>query len=296
MATNQSPTRKQASTTDPNSSIFTGGLKRKPFFYDAQFKRLIVQVLAAFAGYQVRTGIQRDGKHHFLDVPVIYGGMDRAAAYILRGGSENVMPYLPLMSMIDTGYRQKKEWRQQPQHIEKLQIIERARDKDGKLIVGQPGKRKTIERFMPVPYEVQFDLAIWTSNKDQALQIIEQLGVVFNPEIDIALSNSLADWAFLTQLYFDGDIRIDNVQASGTDADPFTMHSMSFSTVLWLSPPVKVRETKDIHSIHVPILDLGDNDGEAILRDIVEFEALEELDKLVINADEEDVLAFETFG
>ena len=63
------------------------GLKRKPFFYDAQFKRLIVQVLAVFAGYQVRTGVQRDGKHHFMDTPVIFGGMDRAVGEDTAAGS-----------------------------------------------------------------------------------------------------------------------------------------------------------------------------------------------------------------
>lgn len=272
------------------------GLRRKPFFYDAQFKRLYVQVLAAFAGYQVRTGVQRDGKHHFMDVPVIYGGMDRAVGYILQGGSENTVAYLPIMSVIDTGYTQKADWRQQPQHIEKLQFVERARDNDGKLIVGQPGKHTTVERYMPVPYEVSFELAIWTPNKDQALQLIEQIGVVFNPELDIALSNGMADWGFLSTLNFDGDIRVESVQADGTNSDPFTVHSMSFKTVMWLSAPAKVLATKNIHEIHVPILDLDGYDGETIMADTVQFSDLEELDKCVIRADEEDILRFETFG
>ena len=295
MATRQPETRKQSTLIDEPGRQLTG-LKRKPYFYDAQFKRLIVQVLAAFAGYQVRTGVQRDGKHHFMDVPIIYGSMDRAVGYLLQGGSENTVAYLPIMSLIDTGYRQKNEWRQQPQHIEKLQFIERARDPDGKLIVGQPGKRTTVERYMPVPYEVSFELAIWTSNKDTAFQIVEQLGVIFNPQIDIALSNGIADWAFLTTLDFDGDIRIESVQADGTNSDPFTVHSMSFKTTLWLSAPAKVLETKNIFEIHIPILDLDGFDGETIMADTVQFDDLQQIDKCVIRADEEDILRFETFG
>ena len=295
MATRQPETNKQSTIIDaPGRKL--SGLRRKPFFYDAQFKRLIVQVLAAFAGYQIRTGVQRDGKHHFMDVPVIYGSMDRAVGYILQGGSENTVAYLPIMSLIDTGYVQKADWRQQPQHIEKLQFIERARDPDGKLIVGKPGKKTTVERYMPVPYEVSFELAIWTSNKDQAFQLIEQIGVVFNPELDIALSNGMADWGFLSTLNFDGDIRIESVQADGTNSDSFTVHSMSFKTVMWLSAPVKVLETKNIHEIHVPILDLGTYDGETVMADTVLFNDLEQLDKCVILADEEDILRFETFG
>ena len=295
MATRQPETRKQSTQVDADSRQLTG-LKRKPYFYDAQFKRLIVQVLAAFAGYQVRTGVQRDGKHHFMDVPIIYGSMDRAVGYLLQGGSENTVAYLPIMSLIETSIRQKNEWRQQPQHIEKLQYIERARDPDGKLIVGQPGRRVTVERYQPVPYEIQFELAIWTSNKDTAFQLVEQIGIVFNPELDIALSNGIADWGFLTTLNFDGDIRIESVQADGTNTDPFTVHSMTFTTTVWLSPPAKVLDTKNIYEIHVPILDMNGFDGETLQADTVLFDDLEQLDKCVIRADEEDILRFETFG
>lgn len=290
MATKQATTRKQSTELDSKGRQLTG-LKRKPFFYDSQVKRMIVQVLANFAGYQVRTGIQRDGKHKFLDVPIVYGGFDKSVAYLLQGGSENTVAYLPIMSLIDTGYRQKSEWRQQPQHVEKLQFIERARDADGTLIVGQPGKRKTIERYQPVPYDLTFELAIWSSNKDQALQLIEQIGVVFNPEIDIMLSNSIADWSFLTTLNFDGEIRIESVVADGTASDSMMVHSMTFTTVLWLSAPVKVYETKSIQTIIVPILDLQRNEVGQI-----QFDNLEELDRVVIKADEDDVLRFETFG
>ena len=297
MATRTPETRKLSTQVDAESTGSAGtGIKRKPFFYDAQFKRLIVQVLACFAGYQVRTGNQRDGSHKMMDVPIIYGSMDRAVGYIVQGGSENTVAYLPVMSLIDIGIRQKNEWRQQPQHIEKLQFIERARDPDGKLIVGQPGRRTTVERYQPVPYEVTFRLSIWTSNKDQAFQLIEQIGVVFNPELDIALSNGMADWAFLTTLNFDGNVEIESVQAEGTGSDPFTVHSMSFNTTFWLSAPAKVLETKNIYEIHIPILDMGSFDGQTLQADTVLFDDLEQLDKCVIRADEEDILRFETFG
>jgi hypothetical protein len=65
---------------------------------------------------------------------------------------------------------------------------------------------------------------------------------------------------------------------------------------MWLSAPVKVLETKNIHEIHIPILDLDNYDGETIMADTVVFDDLEQLDKCVIRADEEDILRFETFG
>lgn len=269
-------------------------LKRKPYFHDGQIKRMIVQIMATFAGYQVRTGNQRDGKHHFLDVPIIYGSMDRTVGYILQGGSENTVSYVPIMSLIMTGMRQKAEWRQQPQHIEKLQFVERARDPEGKLLINQPGKRKTIERYQPVPYELKFDLSLWASNQDQGFQLLEQIGVVFNPEMDIALSNSIADWTFLTTLNFDLDVNFELAQPTGVDIDPLHVITLPFTTTLWLSAPVKVLETKHIFKIQVPILDL--NSGDPEVKDVIEFDDLDEIFRCVIKADDDDVLRFKTFG
>jgi hypothetical protein len=110
------------------------------------------------------------------------------------------------------------------------------------------------------------------------------------------LSNGVADWGFLSTLNFDGDIKIESVQADGTNSDPFTVHSMTFKTIMWLSPPVKVLETKNIHEVHVQILDLDGFDGETIMADTVQFDSLEQLDKCVIRADEEDIIRFETYG
>ena len=138
---------------------------------------------------------------------------------------------------------QKAEWRQQPQHIEKLRFTERARDNDGNLIVGKPGRRRTVWRYQPVPYDLSFDLSIWTSNIDQMLQLTEQILTVFNPEIDIAMGNSIADWTFLTTLNFEGDVGYESIQASGVDTDPFVVRTLRFTTCLWLSPPAKVEDT-----------------------------------------------------
>jgi len=65
---------------------------------------------------------------------------------------------------------------------------------------------------------------------------------------------------------------------------------------MWLSPPVKVLATKNIQEIHIPILDMGNFDGETLMADTIQFDSLEELDKCVIRVDEEDILRFETFG
>jgi hypothetical protein len=270
-------------------------LLRKPFFYSAQVKRMLVQLMACFAGYQVITGNQRDGKHRFLDVPIIYGDMQRTVGYILQGGSENVVPYIPMMSLLMTGMRQKNEWRQAPQHWERLNVIERARDADGNLLINVPGRKKSVERFQPVPYEMSFEVSIWASNNDQQLQLLEQIWAVYNPDMDIALSNSLADWTFLTSIIYDGDTNFERVAPQGTDIDALFVATLPFTVTIWISVPAKVYDTKYIFTINVPILDL-DSAGDIIKKGEVPFDDLQQIDGLVIKADEEDIIAFSSFN
>ncbi len=265
------------------------GLIRKPYFYDSQLKRMLVQLMSCFAGYQVMTGTQRDGTPRFRDVPIIYGDMSRVAGYIMgpRGDQDNSTTYLPVLALYMTRLNQKADARLAPQHVEKFSYVERARDPDGNLLTGQPGKKKTIERFMPVPYDMGIALSVWGSNNDEAYQIVEQIITVFNPDMEIQLSNSPADWTFLTSLLFDGEVSMEKAMPSGADTDPMYVFTMNFSTTIWMSPPAKVYDTKHIYTIQVPILEIEET---------LDFDEYLQLDGLVITADESDVILFESLG
>ena len=263
-------------------------LIRKPYFYDAQLKRMLTQIMSCFAGYQTMTGTQRDGKHQFRDVPIVYGDMSRAVSYIVGPqNDENTTNYLPIMSIYMTRMQQKADWRLNPQHSEKYNFFERARDANGDLLIGQPGKKKTIERFMPVPYDIGVSLSIWASNNDEGYQLVEQIATIFNPDIDIQLSNSPADWTFLTSLIFDGEIKMEKVVPTGSDTDPLYVFQLNFSIVIWMNSPVKVYDTTYIYEINVPIKEIEEG---------LDFDDFVQLDGLVIRADEDDVLLFETLG
>lgn len=261
-------------------------LLRKPFFHDNQIKRLLVQIMATFAGYQVRTGNQRDGKVRYIDVPVVHGDMDQVVSYLIGGGSTNNMNALPTIAINISELNQKAEWRLQPQHSEKFAFIERCRAPDGSLLDG-PGLRKIAERFMPVPYDVRLETAIWASNKDQLYQLVEQICSVFNPSQEILLSNSPADWSFLTELTFEGNIQFEKIVPTGTEVDPMHVCVLPFTTVLWLSVPARVYDEKAIHEIHVPILEIEDS---------LDFDDMTNLDTLIIKASDEDIIKFDNYN
>ncbi|RKZ77873.1 MAG: hypothetical protein DRQ35_06900, partial [Gammaproteobacteria bacterium] len=155
------------------------------------------------------------------------------------------------------------------------------------LLINQAGKKTTVERYQPVPYQMELSLSIWGSNKDQGLQIVEQICTVFNPDMDIQLSNSLSDWTFLTTLLFDGEVQMEKAVPSGTDIDPLDIYTLTFNTNIWLSPPAKVYETKHIYEIHIPIKEIEEG---------LDFDEYQEIDGLIIRADDEDIITFESFN
>jgi len=140
---------------------------------------------------------------------------------------------------------------------------------------------------MPVPYDMGVSLSMWTSNNDEGYQLLEQITTVFNPDMEIQLSNSPADWTFLTSLIFDGDVEMEKAVPSGGDTDPLYIFKLNFSTVVWMSPPAKVYDTTYIYEVTVPIKQLEDN---------LDFDSMNTLDGLVIRASDDDILFFESLG
>lgn len=233
------------------------GIRRKPFYNNRQLERVLIQLTSVFAGYQVETGDQRDGESKLRDVPVIYGDLDRVAAYLMgpRQNVENGMTYVPIIAVHVKGMRQYADYRQQPQHHEYYHAVELARDPDGRIIPGKKGKSKTIERYMPVPYEVALSVSIWASNNAEGFQLIEQIATQFNPDQEIQFSNSAADWTMLSTLTFDGEIEFEKSYPSGSDVDPLYVYTLGFRTIIWLSVPAKEYQPKRIHQINVDVND-----------------------------------------
>ena len=237
-------------------------IKPKPYYYDAQIKRYLLQIAAtAFAGFRVQSGKQRDGKTRFINIPVIMGTYDRVVGYIRSNENYNTAPTVPIFSLEITGMNQDSGRRRAPTFTQTDYYNERVPQKTYESNMGieqgdtsEDVSSKGIERYMPVPYELKIKLTLWASNMDQAFQVTEQLGTVFNPELDIQVSNSPMDWSYLTVLKFDGNFDFRKTAkdiGSGGGEDDMHLVEMDFTCPVWLNPPVKVFESDAIEEIHV---------------------------------------------
>lgn len=121
-----------------------------------------------------------------------------------------------------------------------------------------PDDLKVNKRVMPIPYNLTMELALYASNTDQLFQILEQILLVFDPDIQIQKSDAPFDWARLTTVHLDS-IQNEENYPMGTDRR-MIVWTFNFSMPIWLSPPMDIKN----EVVHKVIQRLGNLDGFAL--------------------------------
>jgi len=203
-----------------------------PYYYNKQIKQRITDFMAIFAGLQVETGKQADGDTKLINVPIRYGDVDRVVAHIKGEGTQNKSLKIPIMSAVyssidlDEGLRKGTS-------VERVQTY---MPTGGSF----PNDIKTVHQMMPIPYRLFMELAIYTSNTDQQLQILEQLLVLFDPTLQIQSNDSLFDWTKITSVKLEG-VGLENTYPAGTDR-PVRVVKLQFSMPIYLNIPANVKD------------------------------------------------------
>lgn len=210
------------------------------FFYDAQLRRFLVQFMRIVSNFEVEFGKDRDGTRTLQRVPVYYGDPSRQAATILRQNSENIMNAVPAMSAYISGFTYQQDRMQEPYFVSKMHMRERQYDPETGLYNSNQGDSYTIERLMPVPYNLEVKLDIWTSNTEQKMQLIEQLAVLFNPAFEIQSTDNYIDWTSLSYVQLTTVVWSSRTIPTTTE-EPIDVATLTFTMPIWISAPAKVK-------------------------------------------------------
>ena len=221
----------------------------REFFYDNQIRRFILQFVRMFSNFQVEIGApDSSGNRDMLTVPVMYGDLSRNVAQIMREASENKVLSAPRMSCYINQLQYQRERIQEPNFIDKLHVRQRKYDENTKTYSRTQSNAVTVERHMPVPYELRMNLDIWTTNTEMKLQLLEQILCLFNPNFEIQSTDNYVDWTSLSYVH------LENVNFSsrsipvGTE-DQIDIAQLEFSMPIWLSMPANVKKMGVIHKI-----------------------------------------------
>ena len=236
--------------------------KNLDYWYDEQIKRYLIQLVRVFSNFQVKEIV--DGKPSYNRVPARYGDISRQVASILRNNSENAINNAPQITVSIQSIQPARDRIQEPFFVDTNQVAEREWDKVNNQYTSEQGNLYTTQRYMPVPYNMNIQVDIWTTNTDTKLQILEQLFVIFNPSIQLQSNDNPLDWTSIFEVELSDISWSSRTLPAGVD-ESLDIATLTFLVPIWISPPAKVKRqtiiqriVNDIHKVD-NIADLGFN-------------------------------------
>ena len=218
------------------------------FFYDNQVRRFLIQFAKIFSNWYVTRGKDPNGNEILVRVPIMYGDSSRQAATIIANNSASNLPSAPMITYYVSGLEYEQSRTQDPFFVDKMQIRQRAVNQDTGEFEQTQGQAFTLERMMPVPYKLRVTVDFWTTNYQQKLELIEQLGVLFNPALDIQSTDNFVDWTSLTVVYQDGLTFSSRSIPQGT-GNPIDVMTWKFYMPIWITTSSKLKKMGVIHKV-----------------------------------------------
>lgn len=226
------------------------GIPLNAYYYNSQLRKYILQFMAIFSGLQVSVGRRKtndttttedcDGntttepvyeEPRLISVPIQYGGRDRVVASLFAENTQNKVLRLPTMSAMIRGLAFNPQYTAGQKAGTRHTYVP-----TGGLI---PDDIQVVHRIKPVPYTMKMELGVYSSNTDQHFQIMEQILMMFDPQLQIQTNDSLFDWTKITHVMLD-DISMDQNYPVGNDRR-IIQSTITFTMPIWFSAPAEVK-------------------------------------------------------
>lgn len=218
------------------------------FFYDNQIRRFLIQFAKIFSNWQVTKGKDPAGNDIYVRVPVMYGDSSRQASTIIADNTASNLPSAPLITFYISGLEYDQKRTQDPTFVDRINVRQRAYNADTQSYEQTQGQAFTVERLMPVPYTLRITVDFWTTNYNQKLELIEQLGTLFNPSLEIQSTDNFIDWTSLSVVYQDGLTFSSRSIPQGT-GNPIDVLTWKFYMPIWISTSAKLKKFGVIQKI-----------------------------------------------
>lgn len=214
------------------------------YYYGAQLEAYIIEYMAVFSGLKVSVGKNDfNSPSNLVKVPITYGSRDRVVSAILSENTQNKPIRVPtLAANLISIERDPSALVGSEQTIKNARLPMGATLPDGVIIV---------EKLRPVPYRIRMETAIYASNTQQHFQMLEQILMLFNPNLQIQISDSFDDWAKITTITMEDLVSFGEEYPSGT-ARRILTSTINFNFIAQFSPPYNFR-TDYIKSINLKL-------------------------------------------
>ena len=218
------------------------------FFYDNQIRRFLIQFAKIFSYWEVTRGKDPAGNEILVRVPIMYGDSSRQASTIIANNSASNLPSAPLITYYISGLEYDQRRTQDPTYVDRINVRQRTFNTETGQYESVQGQAFTVERLMPVPYTLRVTVDFWTTNYQQKLELIEQLGTLFNPSMEIQSTDNFIDWTSLSVVYQDG-LTFSSRTIPQSTANPIDVMSWKFYMPIWLSNAAKLKKLGVIEKV-----------------------------------------------
>lgn len=210
-----------------------------------------------FSDIKVRNGPDANGLYTIQRVPIMYGDPSIMVAQLIKGASENTMLPAPMFSAYIDSIKMAPDRRQDTQYVGKISTIERKFNPQISSYGQNPGVRQDVERYMPVPYDLYLKLDVWTTNITTKLQLFEQIGIIFNPSIQLQQNSNILDWTSIFEVWLEDYTFTNRSIPQGGEVERDVM-SFKFKVPIWINPPAKLKRSGLIAEIVTNVFNVAD--------------------------------------
>ncbi len=207
-------------------SAFTG------FYYNRQLHNYFMQFMAIFSNMHVEVGKLGDVDSRLIKVPIKASSVDRVVAAIKGENTQNKPLRLPALGAYMVNLELAPDLRKGVGQTRRQTFMPK-----GGLY---PDSATVVEQRMPVPYRLFIELSMFTSNQDQHFQIMEQILMLFDPQLQIQTSDEPFDWTKITTVEMQG-LRFEENQPMGPERR-LIQSTIDFSMPVYLSIPADLHK------------------------------------------------------
>jgi hypothetical protein len=218
------------------------------YFYDNQIRRFLVQFARIFSNWYVTKGKDPAGNEILIRVPIQYGDQSRQASTVIANNSPSSLPSAPMITYYISGLEYDQTRTQSPYFVDKTSVRRRTYNEETQTFETTQGDAFSVERIMPVPYTLRITVDFWTTNYNQKLELLEQLGVLFNPSMEIQSTDNFIDWTSLSVVYQDRLTFSSRTIPVGS-GNPIDIMTWTFYMPIWISSSAKVKKLGVIYKI-----------------------------------------------
>jgi len=220
----------------------------RQYYFNNQLRKFILGFMNIFVGLEVNAGKDNVGESIQIEVPIRYGSMDRVVSAISSGDTQNKLHTLPMMACYMNNLSLAPDRMHGVNQVDRRTYLEQ-----GGIF---PDEVKVIQRVVPIPYNMEMELSIYTSNTQQLFQIIEQVLILFDYDMQIQFNDAPFDWTRLSKVTLTG-LQNEEVYPVGTDRRA-VIWTLQFEVPIWISPPINIR-SDIIKNINLRISHINEN-------------------------------------